>query len=112
MVTSASQFARNIGGTVGVSIAGAIFTAGVLSAAAGNLNPNELLSAGGRAGLAPADLESLRSLLAGSLRSVYVLFVGVAAAATVVAAFLPGGPPRQVSDAGQQTQTEPSAAAA
>jgi len=34
VVTSASQFARNIGGTVGVSIAGAIFTAGVAAAEA------------------------------------------------------------------------------
>ena len=40
-----------------------------------------------------------------------VLFVGLAAAATLVAAFLPGGPPRQVSDAGQRTESEPSAAA-
>ena len=35
-----------------------------------------------------------------SLRSVYLLFAVVAALATVIAAFLPGGPPRQVSDAG------------
>ena len=48
MVTSANQFARNIGGTVGVSIAGAIFTAGVTAAAAGaGVNPNEILSPDG-----------------------------------------------------------------
>jgi hypothetical protein len=45
-------------------------------------------------------LSVLQSLLAGSLRSVYVLFIGVAVVATAVAAFLPGGPPQQVSDAG------------
>jgi len=99
VVTSATQFSRNIGGTIGVSIAGAIFTAGVLGAA-GNLNPNELLSPASRAGLSSLDLESLRGLLANSLRSVYMLFVAVAALATVIAAFLPGGRPREVSDAG------------
>jgi hypothetical protein len=41
-----------------------------------------------------------------------VLFVMVAAVATLVAAFLPGGPPREVSDAGAQGETEPVPAAA
>jgi MFS family permease len=100
VVTSATQFSRNIGGTVGVSIAGAIFAAGVLGAAAGNLNPNDLLSPAGRAGLSPQDLQSLRGLLADSLRPVYVLFAAVAAMATVIAAFLPRGRPREASDAG------------
>jgi EmrB/QacA subfamily drug resistance transporter len=111
VVTSASQFSRNIGGTIGVSIAGAIFTAGVLGAA-GNLNPNELLSPASRAGLSPQDLDALRGLLAESLRPVYVLFVGVAALATVIAAFLPGGRPRAVSDAGppERAETTPLAA--
>jgi EmrB/QacA subfamily drug resistance transporter len=111
VVTSASQFSRNIGGTIGVSIAGAIFTAGVLGAAAGHLNPNELLSPTSRAGLSPQDLLALRSLLADSLRPVYGLMVGVAALATVVAAFLPSGPPRQVSDAGSMAEAPGSAAA-
>lgn len=100
VVTSASQFARNIGGTIGVSVAGAIFTAGVVNAAPAGLNPNDLLSASTRAGLSPADLHALRDLLSGALRSVYLLFVSVAVLATFVAAFLPGGPPRQVSDLG------------
>ena len=100
VVTSASQFSRNIGGTVGVSVAGAMFTAGVLSAASGTLNPNDLLSPTVRAGLSPTDLAALQNVLASSLRSVYVLLLGVSAVATLVAAFLPGGPPQQVSDAG------------
>ena len=97
VVTSASQFSRNIGGTVGVSVAGAIFTAGVVAATGSSLNANDVLSASARATLSPADLAALRGLLADSLRSVYVLFVGVAAVATVIAAFLPGG---QVSEPG------------
>ncbi len=100
VVTSASQFSRNIGGTIGVSVAGALFTAGVLQAGSHGLNPNDLLDPSLRAGLTPDVLSLLQSLLAGSLRSVYVLFIGVAVVATAIAAFLPGGPPQQVSDAG------------
>jgi EmrB/QacA subfamily drug resistance transporter len=107
VVTSASQFSRNIGGTVGVSIAGAIFTAGVAAAASLGVNPNELLSPAGRAGLQASELVALQGLLAGSLRSVYMLFVGVAALATVVALFLPGGAPRQVSEPGLEPAAEP-----
>jgi EmrB/QacA subfamily drug resistance transporter len=97
VVTGANQFARNIGGTVGVSIAGAIFTAGVASAVGAGVDPNEILSPVVRAGLSAADLGFLQQVLAGSLRSVYVLFVGVAALATIVAVFLPGGVPSEGS---------------
>jgi hypothetical protein len=100
VVTGASQFARNIGGTLGVSIAGAIFAAGVLSVATTALDPNDLLSPPVRAGLSPDQLTALRALIAGSLRSVYLLFVGVAGLATLVAFWLPSGPPREVSEAG------------
>jgi EmrB/QacA subfamily drug resistance transporter len=112
VVTSASQFARNIGGTVGVSIAGAVFTAGVASAASVNVNPSDLLSPAARGGLPPSTLVFLQDLLAGSLRSVYMLFVGVAGLATLVAVFLPGGPPRQVSEPGQEPPGDPVAAQA
>ncbi len=100
VVTSASQFSRNIGGTIGVSIAGAFFTAGVMHGAGTAVNPNDLLSPSTRAGLSPSDLAALRELLGGSLRSVYLLFIAVAGLATLVAAFLPGGAPREESDAG------------
>jgi predicted MFS family arabinose efflux permease len=104
VVTSASQFSRNIGGTIGVSIAGALFTAGVMQASLASVNPNNLLSPTVRAGLSPQALAGLQELLAGSLRSVYALFVAVSAAATAIALFLPGGPPTQVSDAGLEAQ--------
>jgi EmrB/QacA subfamily drug resistance transporter len=102
VVTSATQFARNIGGTIGVSIAGAIFTTRLTSTAGtvtAGLNPNDLLSSAVRATLPPESLTTLQVLLASSLRPVYMLLVGVAVAATIVAAFLPGGRPRQESDA-------------
>jgi MFS family permease len=97
VVTSAGQFARNIGGTVGVSIAGAIFAAGVAGAGAG-INPNDLLAPETRATLSGANLALLEDLLASALRSVYVLFVAMAILATGVALFLPGGPPREASE--------------
>jgi EmrB/QacA subfamily drug resistance transporter len=110
VVTSASQFSRNIGGTIGVSIAGALFTAGVMQASAGGVDPNDLLSPSVRAGLSPDVLVALQTLLASSLKSVYVLFIGVGAVATLIAAFLPGGPPREVSDAGRTPEVEVSEA--
>ena len=106
VVTSASQFSRNIGGTIGVSIAGAIFTAGVLASTGPNVNPNDILSVSARASLSPADLAALRSLLADSLRNVYVLFVGVSVVAAAIAAFLPGG---QVSEPGRPPDAQDAA---
>jgi EmrB/QacA subfamily drug resistance transporter len=111
VVTSASQFARNIGGTVGVSIAGAIFAAGVAAAAGAGINPNDLLAPATRASLSGSDLAFLQNLLASALRSVYVLFIGMAILATAVAAFLPGGPPQQHSDAGTAAQADQADAA-
>jgi EmrB/QacA subfamily drug resistance transporter len=112
VVTSASQFSRNIGGTIGVSIAGALFTAGVMSASTTGVNPSDLLSSGLRAGLSPDVLLALQDRLASALRNVYVLFIGVAAVSTVVALFLPGGPPRELSDAGPPGGVEPAAMSA
>jgi MFS family permease len=111
VVTSASQFSRNIGGTIGVSVAGALFTAGVLSAST-SVNPNDLLDPSVRAGLSPEALAALQALLAGSLRGVYESFIGIGALALVVSAFLPGGPPHEVSDAGLPSSAEDASAAA
>jgi EmrB/QacA subfamily drug resistance transporter len=104
VVTSATQFARNIGGTLGVSIAGAVFSAGVASAMAGGANPNDLLAADVRAQLSQADLTYLQAVLASALHAVYAMFVGVAVLGVIVAALLPGGPPRAVSDSGPRQE--------
>jgi EmrB/QacA subfamily drug resistance transporter len=97
VVTSANQFARSIGGTIGVSIAGAIFAAGVATAAGSGVNPNDLLSPAVRATLAPEQLRVLEDALVGTLHSVYLLFAIVAALGVIVAALLPGGRPQAVS---------------
>ncbi|HET6316502.1 MAG TPA: MDR family MFS transporter, partial [Chloroflexota bacterium] len=80
VVTSASQFSRSIGGTVGVSIAGALFTAGLTTAVGAGFNPNDLLSPDVRATLSATDLGFLQAVLAGALKNVYVLFVAVGVA--------------------------------
>jgi EmrB/QacA subfamily drug resistance transporter len=102
VVTSAGQFSRNIGGTVGVSIAGAIFTAGIATALGAGFNPNDLLSPDVRVSLSANELGFMQNVLADSLRSVYLLFAVVSVLGTVAGAFLPAGPPTQVSDAGRQ----------
>jgi len=71
-----------------------------MSAAPPGVNPNDLLAPELRASLPPDALASLELVLTSALHSVYVLFVGIAAVATVVAVFLPGGRPSEVSDAG------------
>lgn len=100
VVTSSNQFARTIGGAVGVAVAGAIFAAGVAAAAALGADSNLLLSPATRAQLPPEQLSVLQGLLAAALRSVYLLCVGLAILATLVACFLPGGRPRIASSVG------------
>ena len=97
VVTGANQFARSIGGTIGVSIAGAIFSSGVAAAAAAGagVSANDLLSPTVRAALPVAQLQLLEGALVGALHSVYLLLIGIALATLVVAALLPGGPPEQ-----------------
>jgi EmrB/QacA subfamily drug resistance transporter len=92
VVTSASQFARSMGGTLGVSVAGAVFAAAIAATLAG-ADPGALLTAEGRATIPPALLAEQRDALAGALRAVFTLGMGVAAAALVSLAFLPGGKP-------------------
>jgi EmrB/QacA subfamily drug resistance transporter len=99
VVTSANQFARNIGGTVGVPIAGAFFAGYVATAAAAGFDPNAVLSVETRGLLPATELVYLQDTLTASLRSVYVLFACMGALATLVAAFLPGGPPVEAAPA-------------
>jgi EmrB/QacA subfamily drug resistance transporter len=93
VVTSANQFARSIGGTVGVSIAGAIFSSGVIAAAGTGIDPNDLLSPAVRATLGAADVQALEAVLTTSLHSVYALFAVVAAVGVGVALLMPSGRP-------------------
>ena len=94
VVTSASQFARSMGGTLGVSVAGAVFAAAIAASLAG-ADPGALLTAEGRATIPPALLAEQRDALADALRAVFTLGVGVAVGALVAVACLPSGTPER-----------------
>src|SRR5919198_444607 len=97
-VTGANQFARNIGGILGVSIAGTIFASGVSVAATMGVDPNDLLSPGGPGVVAPGELPFLRGVLADSLHAVFLLMAGAAALGGLAALFLPGARPLPVGE--------------
>jgi EmrB/QacA subfamily drug resistance transporter len=97
-VTGANQFARNIGGILGVSIAGTIFASGVSVAATMGVDPNDLLSPGGPGVVAPGELPFLRGVLADSLHAVFLLMAGVAVLGGLAALFLPGARPLPVGE--------------
>jgi MFS family permease len=86
VVTSLNQFATNVGGTVGVAIAGALFSAGL------RLDVTDLLAVDRRAALAVPQLQQLSTALAQALEPVYWLFIAVSVLALAALAFLPGGP--------------------
>jgi len=97
VVTSANQFARNMGGTLGVPIAGVFFAGYITAAASAGFNANDLLSPELRASLAGPELAFLRGSLTDSLHLIFVLFAVLAVLATLVAAFLPSGRPQPSS---------------
>jgi len=90
MVTGVNQFARNMGGILGLSIAGAIFSAGVSAVSSRGIDPNQLLTASGSS-VSPADLPFVQGVLAGSLHAVFLLMAAAALLAGLAAALLPAG---------------------
>jgi EmrB/QacA subfamily drug resistance transporter len=97
VVTSANQFARTIGGTIGVTVAGAVFAAGVTSAAVIGADPNSLLEPAVRATLGLDALTALQTLLADALHTVYFMSAAIAAVSTLIALALPAGRPAATS---------------
>jgi EmrB/QacA subfamily drug resistance transporter len=90
VVTGVNQFARNIGGILGLSVAGAMFSAGVNQVSSRGIDPNDLLSPTG-SGVTGLDLAFVEGVLAGSLHAVFVLMAVAAVLAGVAAALLPPG---------------------
>jgi MFS family permease len=90
VVTGVNQFSRNIGGILGLSVAGAMFSAGVSQVSSRGIDPNELLSPTG-SGVAGPDLAFVEGVLAGSLHAVFVLMAVAAVLAGIAAALLPPG---------------------
>ena len=89
VVTGMSSFARTIGGSVGVAIAGVVFASGIQAAAAAGVDPNLLMSAAGRQQVAPEQVASLQAALAHTLGDVFLVFVAAALCAAAALAFLP-----------------------
>ncbi len=86
VVTGWSQFATNIGGTVGVALAGAVFAAALV------VDVNPLLAPDQRAALPAYQLAFLQGALELALEPVYWLFVLVSVLALAAMAFQPRGP--------------------
>jgi heme O synthase-like polyprenyltransferase len=90
IVTSVGQLAMNVGGTLGVTLAGALFAVS-LNASSGADLISDLLSPDRGAALDLAQRTAGRSLLADALSPVYSLFLGVTLAGLGVMALLPRG---------------------
>ncbi|MCL6647118.1 MAG: MFS transporter [Chloroflexi bacterium] len=102
VATSAVQFARMIGGTVGVAVFGAVFTSGVLANLAGVPGASaslasQLLDVRERASFPPEVLETFSTAIATALLPVLVLVAVVAMLAIVPALTMPGGSARRHS---------------
>lgn len=115
VATASLQFARSIGGSVGVALMGALITAQMapllagqgLSAGAGPASA--LLDPVARAALAPETLTQLQEALAGALRLVFAIMGAAALAGFGCALFFPGGGLLAVPASGRD---EPAPAAA
>ena len=106
IATSLNQFARSIGGAVGVAVMGTVLSAGLNArlsevarganspftperAAELAANPNALIEPQARASLPPGALDALQGAMAGAIHNVFWVGTVLAALALVVAFFLP-----------------------
>ena len=119
IATSLNQFARSIGGAVGVAVMGAVLSAGLAShlneiaarsgaaltpesAHALAANPNALIEPAARAALPPNVLTALQDSLASAIHNVFWVGTALAALALLVSFALPRG--RQNGAPGQPTE--------
>jgi EmrB/QacA subfamily drug resistance transporter len=106
VATSLNQFARSIGGAVGVAVMGAVLSAGLASqlsemaqngsaaltpehAAQLAANPNALIDPHAQAALAPGALDALRGAMAAAIHKVFWVGTVLSALALLVSFFLP-----------------------
>jgi hypothetical protein len=83
------MFARTIGGSVGVALAGGVFASGVAFASASGVDPNLLISSAGRSQIAPEQVAVLQTAVAHTLANVFLVMVGASLCAAGALAFLP-----------------------
>jgi hypothetical protein len=107
VVTSSSQFFRQIGSTMGVAIFGTFLTAH-LNAGLGRIMPGvdvgKLRAMGGaaHAGAAPVLPHFIKDIISHAITGVFALGLYVVAAALLVTLFVPGLPLRDRSPMGAQ----------
>jgi hypothetical protein len=124
-VTSSTQFARTIGGSVGVALLGAVLnarlgaaasavestaTVSAVQGAAGSQDVNGLVSAmlsvTARAALAPETVAALSGAMADGLRWIYLALFSLAALSLAQVALLGRSRSRMSGDHGVQSKTE------
>jgi hypothetical protein len=91
VATSSQQFFRTIGGTVAIAVLGAVLNSRLTLLLGAGANTNAALDLETRSRLSPAELEQLVTSLAAGLKSVYIAFIFIAAAAVVVSLYFPRG---------------------
>jgi MFS family permease len=90
VVTGLNQFARSIAGTVGVSLAGAVFASSVAGAGLAS-DASALLSTTSHVAIDAAEAAHVRAALDTGLHAVFLIFVVAALFAVASAMLLPSG---------------------
>jgi EmrB/QacA subfamily drug resistance transporter len=112
VATASNQFFRTVGGTLGISVIGAIFNSSLTQAlrsveGAPSLDrANALLTDAGRQTLSAAELLVLQAPLELALNHVYIVTLCIAAVGLVAGCFFPTGRPVDVS-AREQSPAKP-----
>ncbi|HEX3246769.1 MAG TPA: MDR family MFS transporter [Chloroflexota bacterium] len=112
VATSSNQFFRTVGGTLGISVIGAVFNsslADALRAVAGAPQldrANALLTEAGRQTLSAAELLLLQAPLEEALSRVYMVTLGVAAMGFIAGFFFPTGRPVEVAATVERSSSE------
>jgi fucose permease len=102
VATSTMQLCRSLGGTVGVTLLGALLTSRLLDVLPeGGADASALLSATARAGLGPEQLAALQTSLADGLHVIFLVLLGLSAIGlAVVAIFARGTSAAEAAPAG------------
>ncbi|MFN8500062.1 MAG: MDR family MFS transporter [Anaerolineae bacterium] len=100
--TSTLTFSRSLGGTIGVSIMGAVLAAlllGGMQSLGGSLSitPEQLLDPIASKTIPPSALEPLREILVLAIQPVFVIAAVATALGLVVSFFMPGGSVRELA---------------
>ncbi len=116
IATSSLQFSRSIGGTVGVSLMGAVMTARLFSGLSGvpglpgnvtgQISAQALVSQTSQQTLPPETILALRSVLANALNPVFLIALTGTALALVVATYIPRGSVSELAAPSSQLVTD------